>query len=409
MDGFFAISGYLITASWLRSVWSYFQKRTLRIYPGFLVVPLLCAVVVGPLGADSSAAYFREFPFFGFLRHALLLDKLDLPLTFLHSAVPGQVNGSLWTIKIEFECNLLAAALELLTLAPHVRYSLPGSAAEHLRFFSAFLVGMIFFLYQDRTRYRPLLLAGAALALATRLHFDVRHVQPVGGAPQLRAQTGPVLWPLSLRMAHPAAFRALFFGAALFGAACAVFADPSRAAADSCLRLDELALCREAEFALEAGAAPARCQSGNPESCTGGNLNRRISEGVLLSDTGEKRIGHRGGKDAPNDADGLFRGLGRRADFCIIRSVGMNFVVVRAGVPGRAVAAGDFAPFQFVQRAVNADAERVQTVERMGELHELGSFEPAADSHHIGAGSRKGCKAAEVARKPARKAQVGIP
>lgn len=195
VDGFFAISGYLITASWLRSrsVWGYFQKRALRIYPGFLVVSLLCAFIVGPLGADSAAAYFHGFPFFSFLRHALLLDKLDLPPTFLYSAVPGQVNGSLWTIKIEFECYLLVAALglaqvfrvrqvplallvaalglELLTLAPHARHSLSESAAGHLQFFSAFPVGMVFFLYRDRIVYRPLLLAGAALVLAAGSYF----------------------------------------------------------------------------------------------------------------------------------------------------------------------------------------------------------------------------------------------
>lgn len=195
VEGFFAISGFLITASWLRSgsVRSYFQKRALRIYPGFLVVSLVCALVVGPLGAGSAAAYFHHFPVLGFLGHVLLLGKLELPPTFVHAAVPDQVNGSLWTIKIEFECYLLVAALGLarvfrfrqvpllllaaalllsvMTLAPHALHPLPESAATHLRFFASFLAGMVFFLYRDRIVYRSSMLAGAGLVLVAASYF----------------------------------------------------------------------------------------------------------------------------------------------------------------------------------------------------------------------------------------------
>lgn len=40
VNGFFAISGFLIIASWMKSdsTWDYFRKRVGRIYPGFLVV-----------------------------------------------------------------------------------------------------------------------------------------------------------------------------------------------------------------------------------------------------------------------------------------------------------------------------------------------------------------------------------
>lgn len=197
VDGFFAISGFLITASWLRSrtFWSYFSKRLLRIYPGFLAAGVLCLVFFGPLGAGSAGLYFHRLSVAQFLHHALLLDKLSLPPTFSHNPLPNQVNGSLWTIKIEMECYLLVAALGLvggfrrrimpfllllgasivsgaaalhLPGLPH----LPESVGEHLRFFVFFFAGMVFFLYRDRIVYRLPLLLGAAclLAAASGLH-----------------------------------------------------------------------------------------------------------------------------------------------------------------------------------------------------------------------------------------------
>lgn len=190
VDGFFAISGFLITASWLRGrkVLNFLQKRVLRIYPGFLVVCLFCAFIIGPLGADSAVRYFSEFSTFSFIRHALLLDKLELPPSFQHNPVPNQVNGSLWTIKIEFECYFLVAlmgivgafrrrivplvllvlgsiAFSVYALQPSAVSHFPETVSQHLRFFNYFLAGMVFFLYRDRIAYRPPLLIGAILLL----------------------------------------------------------------------------------------------------------------------------------------------------------------------------------------------------------------------------------------------------
>ena len=52
VDGFFAISGFLITASWLGKprVRDYFVARGLRILPGFYTCLLVIAFVVAPIG-----------------------------------------------------------------------------------------------------------------------------------------------------------------------------------------------------------------------------------------------------------------------------------------------------------------------------------------------------------------------
>ena len=61
---FFIISGYLITASFVRSKsnWHYFKARLLRIYPGLMAVMLLTAFVVGPLVSNlDMKTYFQSF------------------------------------------------------------------------------------------------------------------------------------------------------------------------------------------------------------------------------------------------------------------------------------------------------------------------------------------------------------
>jgi peptidoglycan/LPS O-acetylase OafA/YrhL len=52
VDGFFAISGFLITSSWLGDprVRDYFVARGLRILPGFCICPVVIAFVVAPIG-----------------------------------------------------------------------------------------------------------------------------------------------------------------------------------------------------------------------------------------------------------------------------------------------------------------------------------------------------------------------
>src|SRR5256885_3012844 len=116
VDAFFILSGYLVTASWMRSenLGKFLASRILRIHPGFIVAALLSVALIGPLGARSALAYFRELDLPALGWSFLRLKKLTVPATF--EWVPGsanEVNGSLWTVCIEFECYLAVAALGL--------------------------------------------------------------------------------------------------------------------------------------------------------------------------------------------------------------------------------------------------------------------------------------------------------
>jgi peptidoglycan/LPS O-acetylase OafA/YrhL len=137
---FFVISGYLVTASFERSasVGDYMVKRGLRIAPALIVVLLLTAFVLGPLVTTlSPAAYVvRPEPWLYVLRNTLLYPvTYTLPGVFEGNPFPGAVNGSLWTLRLEFTCYLGIAALGVARLL-----TLPVVAGLALAAAGAFLV-----------------------------------------------------------------------------------------------------------------------------------------------------------------------------------------------------------------------------------------------------------------------------
>lgn len=186
VNGFFAISGFLIALSWLRAPQPgpFLWKRTLRIYPGFLAACLLCLLVAAPLsgGAGPFAADRLEQ-----LERLYLLLTLDPPRADgAFAALPVPVlNGSLWTIRYEFWCYLLVAAVgltfgyrrrwvvALLFALAWLGYATQGrlwSVSETLtlpllgqpfhwpRFLSYFLAGMTLAAYRDTIPFSRLLL-----------------------------------------------------------------------------------------------------------------------------------------------------------------------------------------------------------------------------------------------------------
>lgn len=127
VDGFFLISGYLIAGSFISDPKGYFLKRTLRIYPAFLVCSILSLVLIAPLlgGATPTAMEW--------VRAVYRMATLQTPLA--ETAGVGlhiqTLNASMWTIAYEFRCYILAAAFGLVGL-----YSRP-------RLFSALAVAMV--------------------------------------------------------------------------------------------------------------------------------------------------------------------------------------------------------------------------------------------------------------------------
>jgi peptidoglycan/LPS O-acetylase OafA/YrhL len=107
VDAFFLLSGYLIVQSWDQHPGAqvFLRKRILRIYPAFFVASLVCAVFVGPLGADP-VEYIAAFDISAFAVGALLLQPPVVPPVFQGTALP-KINLSMWTISQEFACYVL--------------------------------------------------------------------------------------------------------------------------------------------------------------------------------------------------------------------------------------------------------------------------------------------------------------
>ena len=202
VDFFFIISGFLVTQSWQRTpqVQPFLWKRVLRIYPAFILVSLFCALVIGPLGAADAAEYFRHFHPLGFAAYMLLLVGPFLPPVFLHVPYAGQVDGSFWTLRYEFQCYLSVLLLGLLgllrrpafvlicfltalgvDLALDLGYSLPipdrelhlvGNPIHWPRFALCFLAGMTFLLYREKISYSLPSLFAALVALGLGAIFS---------------------------------------------------------------------------------------------------------------------------------------------------------------------------------------------------------------------------------------------
>jgi peptidoglycan/LPS O-acetylase OafA/YrhL len=115
VEGFFAISGCLITASWERSrgLGSFAWKRFLRIFPGWAVSLLVCVLVIGPLAGADLHTYFTNPRTWRFFQPLLLAPPIGLPGVFQHLAWKDTVNGPTWTIRFEVLCYCLVALLGL--------------------------------------------------------------------------------------------------------------------------------------------------------------------------------------------------------------------------------------------------------------------------------------------------------
>jgi peptidoglycan/LPS O-acetylase OafA/YrhL len=116
VDGFFLISGYLVTKSFVSdpSIASYLEKRILRIYPGFLVSFWICVLLVEPFVSGPGKI----------LSFHLLLGQLSNSLTLQRPLSAGvfsglgfaDLNNSMWTISFEFNCYIGAMCLGMMGL-----------------------------------------------------------------------------------------------------------------------------------------------------------------------------------------------------------------------------------------------------------------------------------------------------
>lgn len=166
VNEFFVISGFLIAGSWAnsRSVVQFLLKRTLRIYPAFLLNYAVCVLVVAPLAGLPFSDW--EVPPGEAVRQALLLAMPQVGPVFTGSPDPA-LNGAAWTIQWEFACYLLMAVLGTAGLLRAQRTLLAaawlllaltvvtGSMIPGIRFPAMFLTGVCFYASRHRIAWHP--------------------------------------------------------------------------------------------------------------------------------------------------------------------------------------------------------------------------------------------------------------
>jgi peptidoglycan/LPS O-acetylase OafA/YrhL len=125
VDGFFAISGFLITRSWITDprLRDYLAARALRILPGFYICLIVTAFVFAPLsvaiqggsvakllGSGAPLEYILKNSAVAYLQHDVGGTPRDIP-------AGGAWNASLWSLVWELLCYLAVAAIGVAGLA----------------------------------------------------------------------------------------------------------------------------------------------------------------------------------------------------------------------------------------------------------------------------------------------------
>jgi peptidoglycan/LPS O-acetylase OafA/YrhL len=157
VDGFFAISGFLITWSWFRHprVRDYFVARGLRILPGLWVCLAVTAFVIAPAavaiqGGSAASLLFSRAPFEYVLGNsAVIVLKQDIGGTPSGIPWPGQWDGSLWTLIFEVFCYIAVAVFGVIGLLRR-RWFIPTALALAL-FWSAVLPPVSGLIEEPRT------------------------------------------------------------------------------------------------------------------------------------------------------------------------------------------------------------------------------------------------------------------
>ena len=183
---FFAMSGYLVTRSWQRDphVGRFILRRLLRIIPALAVVVLITFLIVGPwMSVLSVGAYFGDPASWRYLLNIFMYPiQHNLPGVFINNPFAEAVNGSLWTLRLEFSFYIIIALLGLSFLRRWGWILVAAAATSFFAFIGLDLVKEL----SDLPGHRQLVLIasngipfflGAALARNERcFKIQLRHV-----------------------------------------------------------------------------------------------------------------------------------------------------------------------------------------------------------------------------------------
>ena len=182
---FFAISGFLVTPSLVRSgdIIDFAANRFARIFPALIVVVFITMFFLGPVLTEYSLeTYFSSPQFYRYAKNITTLLSNFLPGVVFSDGRPAVINTALWTLHFEVLCYATLAFMSLLGVLqrrriflflflisyalnmamwcyPEVSDILPERLLTFTSFFVYFAAGASLFLYSDRIPYSPALAA----------------------------------------------------------------------------------------------------------------------------------------------------------------------------------------------------------------------------------------------------------
>lgn len=198
VHGFFIISGFLITASMIRSstIQDFFTKRLVRLFPGFVTAIFLTAFIFAPLiGLINGSIKFGDLTnlkelFLQSCRYFFRNFFFETPVNNIPVVHQWELNGSLWTLLVDFRTYVAIAFLSTIGWLKRPNFILVGTVIANLfyflftkvewmrndfdkifydfRVFSLilyFFVGAVFYLHMDKIKWTWGLLVLSILGL----------------------------------------------------------------------------------------------------------------------------------------------------------------------------------------------------------------------------------------------------
>lgn len=154
-----------------KSFRKYFKSRVLRIFPLLAVICAVLAFIAGPILTELTIIeYFKNIKTYRYMLNSILILQHNLPGVFTHNIYGQTVNGSLWTLPIEFLCYIMCFILYKLRLLEErkiwlttifflagcivikilsQRMPILASTINPIGFFYA---GMLYFIYKDKIK-----------------------------------------------------------------------------------------------------------------------------------------------------------------------------------------------------------------------------------------------------------------
>ena len=131
---FFFYGGFLIMKSMesKRTARKFFRARAFRIFPLLWIVVLASVLLLGPLMTTwPKLQYFGNPGTWKYLLNGFLIPVHPLPGVFENNTLNSTVNGSLWTLPVEFICYILCFVFYKLGLSDRKKalWTIPFAAA----------------------------------------------------------------------------------------------------------------------------------------------------------------------------------------------------------------------------------------------------------------------------------------